>query len=155
MDEAIDKIFEEALEKVNQKIEDRFKLEKEKAKKKVQEPEEEIEKKKEVVPVEDESIQYSYDLYVEMLGMMNAFMFLLSKGKVGPILNKQISAMILRLTEVRKYYNGKNVNIDGKNRSKMLNTKRKMDSLMTTQILPLLSDRDRQKLLRLQTKFTK
>jgi len=63
--------------------------------------------------------------------------------------------MINKLMDTRKYYTTKNVNVDGKNRGKMLATKRKMDTLLNTQILPLLSDRDRTKILRYQSKLNK
>jgi hypothetical protein len=156
MGDKVENIFEEALEKVNQKIEDQFRLRKQEALKKEALEDEEVDQTKKVVaPVEDPSIQYSYDLYIELLGMINTLMLLMSKGKIGPVLNKEISKMINKLMDTRKYYTTKNVNVDGKNRSKMLSTKRKMDTLLNTQILPLLSDRDRTKILRYQSKLNK
>jgi len=156
MGDKVENIFEEALEKVNQKIEDQFRLRKQEALKKEALADEEVDQPKKVVAVvEDPSIQYSYDLYVELLGMINSLMLLMSKGKIGPVLNKEISKMINKLMDTRKYYTTKNVNVDGKNRGKMLATKRKMDTLLNTQILPLLSDRDRTKILRYQSKLNK
>lgn len=146
--------FHEAMGKLNNLIEDKFRLAQQKKLKEQEILKEQDELEAKTVAktnaavdqkkkTDAENIQFIQDLYFELLGDVNEIFLITSKGKVGPVLNKNINEMINKLIDVRKKVARMNTNIDGQTRTRILNTKRKLDMMVTTQVIPVISNRDK------------
>lgn len=146
--------FHEAMGKLNNLIEDKFRLAQQKKLKEqeILKEQDELEEKTiaktnaavdQKKKIDAENVQFIQDLYFELLGDVNEIFLLTSKGKVGPVLNRNINEMINKLIDVRKKVARMNTNLDGQTRTRILNTKRKLDMMISTQVIPVISNRDK------------
>jgi hypothetical protein len=146
------------LEPAERKIEQKYVIPKKEAET-VQKPEEiAVKQVKPKSPIEIKTEQdtlYFYDLLFSLLGDINLLMKAGARGKVSPALNKNINAMILNLTNVRKEMLTKNSNLGLLDRRKLLNLSVKYKSTVENILSNIVAGTDKTVKTRLNAKFNK